>query len=405
MSAPIPPFSELGNPAPAALLKLLYHAGFALHVGFMGFALGGGLILAANEVLALGAAGEELRARLRDANGKIARALPVAVSGTITTGIAPLLFAQVLYGPVWYSANALQPWAWLAIIPTLLFAFYGVYALKALGARPVARAALGAAVGAAFLAIAAAFVSNALVVERPERWEELRAGLHRPFFADDPTYAPRLLHALAGALAVAGLWVARLGTPRRGLLTTAAGAAAQVPLLAWLLLAEPPHVRAALASSPALPLAAAASALFAGGAAFAAWAGSRARPPAPGSGAADPAAPPPAAPPPHAAASPPSILALVSRSALSRATALYALSLLAWSLARLGLRDAALAPRFDAALAPVRAQWAPFAAFLVAAALGGLLLAWLARVARAPAAPTSADVPPPPASPSGVTRM
>jgi len=353
VSAPIPPFSEIGLPAPAPLLEALYLATYVLHFAFMGMALGGGLILAANQLLFLfGSHDEAARARLRDADAKIARALPMAVSGTITTGIAPLLFVQVLYGPVWYSANALQPWAWLAIIPTLLVAFYGVYALKALEGSPRLRALLGGAVGLAFLAIAAVFVSNALVVERPGRWEELRRGLHRPFFIDDPTYLPRLLHDVAGAFAVAGLWVARLGLPRRGLLTTALASAAQLPLLGWRLAVEAEGARAALAGAIGLTHAATAVAVLAGAAAaFAALQGARER---------------------------------LAR-AIPITTALAALSLAAWAVARLSIRDAALASRFVAAEAPLRPQWGPLVAFGAVAVVGALLLTLLARIALAAA--------------------
>ena len=48
---------------------------------------------------------------------------------SLTTGVAPLLFVQVLYGHFFYTANILLGWRWLAILGVLIVGFYAVYLL------------------------------------------------------------------------------------------------------------------------------------------------------------------------------------------------------------------------------------------------------------------------------------
>ena len=55
------------------------------------------------------------------------RAGVMAFSTTITAGVAPLLFVQVLYGKYFYSSSIAIGFPWLAIVGYLLIGFYSLY--------------------------------------------------------------------------------------------------------------------------------------------------------------------------------------------------------------------------------------------------------------------------------------
>ena len=54
-------------------------------------------------------------------------ALPTLMAATITFGVAPLLFLQVLYGRAFFASAVLMAWLWLAVIPLLLCGYYAAY--------------------------------------------------------------------------------------------------------------------------------------------------------------------------------------------------------------------------------------------------------------------------------------
>ncbi len=125
MSPPLPALDPTPLPAPVWLFHLLLLVTFLVHVLFMNVSLGGTLIASVHGVLARGA----------DAPGRrlvrgMAGMLPASVSFTITTGVAPLLFVQVLYGQLFYSATVLVGWCWLGLLLLLVVAYYAVYLQK-----------------------------------------------------------------------------------------------------------------------------------------------------------------------------------------------------------------------------------------------------------------------------------
>ena len=63
-------------------------------------------------------------ARLADDLGHL---LPSVFAFTITLGVAPLLFLQVMYGQFLYASSILIGVPWLAIIAMVILAYYGVY--------------------------------------------------------------------------------------------------------------------------------------------------------------------------------------------------------------------------------------------------------------------------------------
>jgi hypothetical protein len=213
MTIPVP--DPIPLPAPVWLLWFLLMLTFFLHILPMNFVLGGSIVAAVS-----GGRGRDGR---DPHHAELARwmshAMPVAVAATITLGVAPLLFLQVLYGRLFFTGSVLMGWFWLAVVPLLILAYYGTYLLSFKGE------ALGPTAGpvrwftALFFLIIGFFYSNNMsLMLRSEAFGEMyRAdarGLHLNLA--DPTLLPRYLHFLLAAMAVAGMTVAFYGLLRKG---------------------------------------------------------------------------------------------------------------------------------------------------------------------------------------------
>ena len=205
MNPPLPALDLTPLPAPVWLFHLLLLVTFLVHVLFMNVSLGGTLIASVHGLLARGP----------DAPGRrlvrwMAGMLPASISFTITTGVAPLLFVQVLYGQLFYAATVLVGWSWLTLLLLLVVAYYAVYLQKhgVGGTLPawLAVAALG------FVAIAGIQTMVNVLQLTPVRWLSVATRGASPLA--DPTMLPRYLHFLLGACAVSGVFLAHLGTER-----------------------------------------------------------------------------------------------------------------------------------------------------------------------------------------------
>ncbi|HEU4522370.1 MAG TPA: hypothetical protein VFT12_10225, partial [Thermoanaerobaculia bacterium] len=194
----IPLADPLPLPAPPWLMWSLLMLTFAVHVVAMNFVLGGSIIA--------------LTARLRrsDDDARLAKwigaVLPTIVAATITFGVAPLLFMQVLYGRLFFSSAVLMAWWWLAVVPLLIIGYYGTYLI----AMKRAFAGAAAAVAMIFATIAFIYSNNMSLMLRPERFLPMYVSDARGVQLNlaDPTLIPRYLHMLLGAIAVAGMCVA-----------------------------------------------------------------------------------------------------------------------------------------------------------------------------------------------------
>lgn len=201
----IPHPVPLPLPGPAWLLSSLLTLTFVLHVLPMNLLLGGSII----------GLGARLRARRQPHAARLAAlvtsALPVLVAATVTMGVAALLFLQVLYGRLFFTAAILLAVPWIAVVPVLMAGYSATYA-----ARPSAglHAWLAAS---ALIAIAFVFANTLGLMSRPQEFLPLfqssASGLH--LNVADPTVPPRILHVLLAALAVSGLAVAVAGSRLR----------------------------------------------------------------------------------------------------------------------------------------------------------------------------------------------
>jgi hypothetical protein len=108
-----------GLPAPAWFIQLFKALGLTLHMVPMNLWYAG--VIVSMLLYMFGSKyGRRFSARLMSQ-------MPVIVSIGVNLGIVPLLFIQVGYGRVFYSATVLMAWFWLAIIAALIPAYYGVY--------------------------------------------------------------------------------------------------------------------------------------------------------------------------------------------------------------------------------------------------------------------------------------
>jgi len=206
----------LPQPGPDWLFWALLLATFVTHLVAMNVLLGGTIIAAIARWRRPPGAGA---ARHREAMvSLVARLMPTAVAATVTLGVAPLLFVQVLYGRVFFSTSVLMAWWWLSVV-ALLIGAYGVSYALSFRARAGGGGghALGWTVAALLVAIAFIYVNNMSLTWRPDRLAAMAAagsaGGHLNL--GDVTLAPRFLHMLLGALAVGGAGIAVMGLSAR----------------------------------------------------------------------------------------------------------------------------------------------------------------------------------------------
>jgi len=203
----IPALDPTPLPAPAWLIQALLLVTFYVHILFLNVTLGGTLISAVHALVAKG----------KDAPGRrlgrlMVGLLPASVSFTVTTGVAPLLFIQLLYGQVFYAATVLVGWIWLAIVPLIVVGYYSVYLYKFEVGAPGGRTVwLGVAAGCFVIVAAIQTLVNVLQLA-PSRWEAVAVAVGAA--VQDPTVLPRYLHFVLGSLAVAGIFLAVVAVER-----------------------------------------------------------------------------------------------------------------------------------------------------------------------------------------------
>ena len=205
----IPVVDPAGLPGPPWLFHVLLVFTFFLHLVFMNLTLGGTLLAVFAHFKSHGNRGDYrgvLAARLMAVNN-------YGISLTITTGVAPLLFIQLIYQQYFYTATILLAPVWLAMLVLLTVGYYSAYLYKFRGA-PSTGTGGGVWLGGSavmFFFIAMIHVAVNLVHAQPEQWGPLADGVWSVL--SDPTYWPRLLHfvfaGLGFAALVAAWWAVR----------------------------------------------------------------------------------------------------------------------------------------------------------------------------------------------------
>jgi hypothetical protein len=191
-------------PGPGWLFHVLLVFTFFLHALFMNLTLGGTLIAAFAQLVS-GGRGDDYRAVLA---GRLMAVNGIGISLTITTGIAPLLFVQVLYQQYFYTATILIAPIWMLFLLMLMVGYYAAYLYKFKGTPAKGSGGTGWLLVAAvmFLLIAMVHVAVNLIHSQPEKWAAIAAN---PWgILGDRSYWPRLLHFVLASLGFSGLVVA-----------------------------------------------------------------------------------------------------------------------------------------------------------------------------------------------------
>lgn len=206
----IPVPDAMPVPAPILLLKILLLFTFLLHIIPMNIALGGSFTAFVTDLLG--------RKRNSEHHLRLARsfskAIPIATAFTITLGIAPLLFLQVLYGQLFYTSSILMAWPWLAVIGLLILGYYGFYLYQYRWER-LQGARLWVMLFSAILVfvIGLIYSNNVTLMLTPEKFASMYhanpSGTHWNF--SEPTLIPRYLHFFVASFAITGLLVVIFG--------------------------------------------------------------------------------------------------------------------------------------------------------------------------------------------------
>ncbi len=197
-------------PGPFWLFKLLLLVTFFLHILAMNLMLGGTIIAFFARLKKDSPWHQKLYDNLK-------HKLPNLLPATITLGVAPLLFVQLLYGQFLYVSTIIIGWFWFAIIILLTVAYYGFYyvSFKKDNGKISTLVLLGSLL--LILVIAFIYTSNALLYMQPQHWATQYfsdpGGKH--LFWNDVTLLPRYLHVVVGALAIGGLMVAFIGVLKK----------------------------------------------------------------------------------------------------------------------------------------------------------------------------------------------
>lgn len=190
--------------APLWLITVLHVLTLTLHFVAMNFLVGGIVVV--------------LGGRFRDKWNhpvvrKFIKLFPVAMAATVTIGIAPLLFVQLVYPRQIYSAAIVSGWFFLMIVFVVIAAYYLLYAgsfASAEGKRARVMVFL-ALIGLLYVSVVYSNVFS--LAEHPDLYNSLYAKSQSGLMLnpDVGAWIFRWLHMIIGAIAVGGFFIALLG--------------------------------------------------------------------------------------------------------------------------------------------------------------------------------------------------
>lgn len=197
----VPSLDPTAIPGPQWLFHTLVVFTFFLHALFMNLTLGGTLLATVAQFASGGRAGDFRSVIARRLMGVNAYGISLA----ITTGVAPLLFVQLLYQQYFYTATILIGWVWLSFVVMVMVGYYAAYAYKF---RSLPRGGAGGSLWLAistamFLLVAMIHVAVHLIHAQPGKWPA--AAANPVSILADPTYLPRLLHFVLAATGFSAL--------------------------------------------------------------------------------------------------------------------------------------------------------------------------------------------------------
>ena len=192
-------------PAPLWLITALQIFTLSLHFLAMNFLFGG--------ILAVLQAGSKDRWN-NPVVKRLVKMFPSAMALTVTLGVAPLLFLQVVFPGQMYSAAIVSGWLWLGVVVAVITAYFALHraALKCNDTAEIRRIPLAVAL-LGMIYVSLIYSSVFSMAERPGLIHSLYARsqtglLLNPAWGD---YLLRWLHMMLGAVTVGGYFVGLLG--------------------------------------------------------------------------------------------------------------------------------------------------------------------------------------------------
>jgi hypothetical protein len=184
-------------PAPLWLVSILHGLTFVLHFVAMNVLVASAFHLAF--------------ASQPNVQRRMASAIPPAFSLTVSLGVAPLLFLQLVHGERFYASSIQMGWAWLGILGVLMLAYYAAYAVD--GRFRMRRAVPGWLRLVPFvglLVFSFVLAANVSLSERPDVMAALGAPGWNLAIAETNVIW-RWSHELFGAIALGSLWLMWIG--------------------------------------------------------------------------------------------------------------------------------------------------------------------------------------------------
>jgi len=204
----IPAPDPLALPAPYWLFLTLLVLTFLLHIIAMNFMFGSGILAF---IAYQKSKSEEVFGRIYES---IVKKIPTLMAATITLGVAPLLFLQVLYGQFFYTSSLIIAWPWFFVLIFLVLAYYGFYSV-AFSTHKKSNLMGWILIFSVVLVFVIGFIysNNLTLMETPQqyavKYHEDPSGMNLNL--EDPTLIPRFLHFLLASLAVGGLFIGTIG--------------------------------------------------------------------------------------------------------------------------------------------------------------------------------------------------
>ena len=206
----LPQADPLPLPAYPWMFLFLLYLTFSLHLIAMNLTIGGTLLLTVSSF--------RRSENMEKLSVFLSKFLPFSLSFTITLGVAPLLFIQVLYGQLFFTTSILMGWWWLMILVFLMIAYYSLYLYQHKRDQwPVVRTWAPLVSVVLMVIIALLFVMNLKLLCRYNEWKEIYTSGVSGWFLNfgHPLVFPTWTHHLLAAVAVGGILLVLHGWGRR----------------------------------------------------------------------------------------------------------------------------------------------------------------------------------------------
>ena len=188
-------------PAPLWLITVLHIVTLTLHLAAMNFLFGGLIVLLSGR----------MNNKWRDpAVVSIIKLLPSMMAATVSLGVAPLLFVQLVYYQQVYSASIVSAWIWISIFGAVIIGYYLLYGAAFTGEKKPGRLPLYLGIAAVLFACVSFVYSTVFsMAERPDLYQALYAGNQSGLVvnSDAGSWLLRWLHMVLGAVCVGGYFV------------------------------------------------------------------------------------------------------------------------------------------------------------------------------------------------------